>query len=83
MTQIETPLETAALNAQQFSINLVLAAALAEVLRRSEEVEAFAYAERGSYSSRETVRQARAEVQHVLREIVLQPQHLGFGAIQA
>jgi len=81
--QIETPLETAALNAQQFSINLVFATAIAEVLRRNDEVEAYAESERGSYSSRENVRAARAEVDQVLRHIAISGPSLGYGAVQA
>jgi len=83
MTQIETPLETAALNAQQFSVNLVFATAIAEVLRRSEEVEAFAHAECGSHISRETVRVARAEVDQVLMQIAISGPEMGYGEAQA
>jgi len=82
MTQT-TPLEEAWLDATQFSINLVFATAIAEVLRRSDEVEAFAHAERGAYSSRETVRAARAEVDQVLRHIAISGPKLGYGGVQA
>ncbi len=78
-----TPLEEAALNAQQFSINLVFAAAIAEVLRRNKEVEAFAASEQGSYSSRESVRQAREEVEKVFQHIALSGPRLGYGVLQA